>query len=78
MSAEASNIAVLARLTPICIDQYSQDPDKVMKHAALMKTNNWERGDYVAKQGWSMIPGEMEVNSKVSRDCATALSKLKG
>ena len=76
MSAEAANISVLARLTPICVDQYSQDTDKVVKHAALMEASSWERHVYVAKQGWSKIPGEKEIDSSVSRDCAIALSEL--
>ena len=33
MSAEAADIAVLARLTPICVDNYGQDTDKVKKLA---------------------------------------------
>lgn len=78
MSSDAADMAVLARLTPICVSQYSQDPDKVMKHAELLKARNGDRGDYVAKQGWSMIPGEKEIDSNVSRDCADVISALKG
>ena len=78
LSADAAGFAVLARLTPICVFQYSEVADKIEKHAALMKTNSWERSGYVEKQGWSMIPGEKEVDSDVSRDCALALAELKG
>ena len=78
MSAAAADVAVLARLTPICVDQYNQDTDKVVKHAALMETKSWDRSEYVEKQGWSMIPGEKEVDSSVSRDCAKVLSTMEG
>ncbi len=77
MSAEAADVAVLARLTPICVSQYNQDMDKVSKLARLKELNNWDRGDYVAEQGWSKIPGEKGTDSNVSRDCANALSEMK-
>jgi len=64
-------------VTPMCIAQYHMDSDKVAKHVALMDTKSWERSAYVAKQGWSKLPGEEEADSNVSRDCANALSELK-
>ncbi|NQW02354.1 MAG: hypothetical protein HQ483_21800 [Rhodospirillales bacterium] len=78
MSAQAADIAVLARLTPICVSQYRQDTDKVEKLAAFKELNNWDKGAYVSDQGWSLIPGEKETDSNVSRDCALALSELTG
>ena len=78
MSAEAADIAVLARLTPICVDNYGQDTDKVKKLATLKELNTWDRSSYVAKQGWSMIPGEKELDSDVSRDCGNTLAEMKG
>lgn len=77
MSTNASDVAVLARVTPMCVAQYNMDSDKVAKHAALMDTKSWERSEYVAEQGWSKLPGEKEADSNVSRDCAIVLSELK-
>ena len=76
MSSEAADVAVLARLTPICLDQYKHDVDKEAKHAALMDIKLWQRSDYVAKQGWALMPGETEVDDDVSRACASAISAL--
>lgn len=78
MSEEAAGVAVLARLTPICVSQFGQDAEKVKKLEILKDLNSWDRSDYVAKQGWSMIPGEKETDSKVSRDCASVLVEMKG
>ncbi len=76
MSASAANTAVLARLTPMCVEQYNQDPNKVMKLEAFMEINSWARSDYVAEQGWSKLPGEMEADPNVSKNCAFELAEL--
>ena len=62
--------AIVDRLVPICVGQFNKDANKAKKLAALMKTQSWMRGDFVAKQGWATMPGSKEANSDVAESCA--------
>ncbi len=73
---EMAEEAVVARLAPICVVQFLQDPEKDKKFKELKETSSWERGDYVKKQGWATMPGEKEPDSKVADECANRLAEL--
>jgi hypothetical protein len=73
---EMAEEAVVARLAPICVVQFLQDPEKDKKLKELKETSSWERGDYVKKQGWATMPGENEPDSKVADECANRLVEL--
>ena len=76
MAATTAENAVVARLGPICVEQYNQDPEKDQKLKAMMEKNAWERHGYVADQGWATMVGEKDPTDKVSRKCADLISKL--
>ena len=73
---EMAEEAVVARLAPICVVQFLQDPEKDKKLKELKETSSWERDDYVKKQGWATMPGEKEPDSKVADECARRLVEL--
>ena len=73
---ELAQKAVVARLAPICVEQFSQDSEKNQKLKKLEETNSWQRDDYVEKQGWATMPGEKEADSKVAGKCAELLVEL--
>ena len=72
----AAGDAVVDRLARICVEQHTQDSEKDQKLKTMMEKNAWERGDYIAKQGWSTMPGEKNPDSKTSRECAELISAL--
>ena len=76
MAEELAQKAVVARLAPICVEQYNQDSEKDQKLANLKETKSWERDDYVVNQGWATMPGEKEADSKVAKKCAELLVEL--
>ena len=76
MAATTAENAVVARLAPICVEQYNQDPAKGQKLKSMMEMNAWERHGYVADQGWATMVGEKDPTDKVSRKCADLISKL--
>ena len=76
MAATTAENAVVARLAPICVEQYNQDPEKDQKLKSMMEMNAWERHGYVADQGWATMVGEKDPTDKVSRKCADLISKL--
>jgi hypothetical protein len=68
--------AVVLRLAPICVFQFSQDPEKDQKLKELKDTGSWQRREYVQKQGWATMPGEEEPDSKVAEACAKLLAAM--
>ena len=65
--------AVVKRLAPICVVQSGSDPAKARKLIALKEESSWQRGEYVGKQGWATMPGELEPDGKVAEACAKLL-----
>ncbi len=76
MAEELAQEAVVARLAPICIEQFNQDSEKDQKLQKLKDTTSWQRGDYVVKQGWATMPGEKEADNQVAVKCSVLLVKL--
>ena len=76
MAEELAQKAVVARLAPICVEQFNQDSEKDRKLKELKETDSWQRDDYVKKQGWATIPGEKEADSAVAAKCAGMLGEL--
>ncbi len=76
MAEELAQKTVVARLAPICVEQYNQDSEKDQKLKELKEEDSWKRDDYVEKQGWATMPGEMEADSKVAKKCAELLVEL--
>jgi hypothetical protein len=73
---EMAEEAVLKRLTPICVAQFMQDPNKEDRLKELKETDSWKRGDYVKAQGWATMPGEKEPDSKVAYRCVELIMEL--
>ena len=76
MAEESARKAVVARLAPICVEQFSQDSEKDQKLKELKEEGSWKRDDYVEKQGWATMPGEKEADSTVAVKCAELLMVL--
>ena len=77
MAEEMAGEAVVDRLTPICVAQFNQDPEKDQKLKELKETDSWKRDGYVEKQGWATIPGEKKAESKVADKCAQQLAQIR-
>ncbi len=73
MADESAEVAVVDRLTPICVVQFNQDAQKNQKLNKLKKTDSWLRGDYVENAVWAIMPGEKEADDKVAAKCAELL-----
>ena len=71
-----SQEAVVARLAPICVEQFNQESEKVQKREELKEISSWKRKDYVEKQGWATMPGEKEGDYKVASRCAELIVGL--
>lgn len=62
--------AVIQRLTPICVAQFNENLDKVVKLGELKSASSYQQAQYVQDQGWATMPGEEKPDRKVSEACA--------
>ena len=70
--------AVLENLVPICVEQYLQDPNKVVKFEELKGTSNYQRDDYVEEMGWATMPGSESPVRGIADKCAKQIIELEG
>ncbi len=75
MAEELAQKAAIARLAPICVEQFNQDPEKDQKLKELKEESSWKRSDYARKQGWATMPGEKEPDRAVASECAVMIMK---
>jgi len=74
LATERADTAVVAVLTPICVEKFLQNGDAKANLAALRKiSSNWEQGDYLQKGGWATQPGATSSDYRLARACAEKL-----
>jgi alpha/beta superfamily hydrolase len=76
MAEQEAENAVVARLAPICVEQFNQVSEKDQKLKELKETDSWKRREYVDTQGWAIMPGEKESDRMVAERCAELLAEL--
>jgi len=78
LAAEQAKTAVLAALTPICVEKFLQNSDAKANLAILQKiSSNWEQGQYLEKGGWATPPGATSADYQLARSCAEKLIQAK-
>ena len=74
----AASTAVVAVLTPICVEKFLQNSDAQANLAALREIpSNWQQGQYLEKGGWATRPGATSSDYELARACATKLIEAK-
>jgi alpha/beta superfamily hydrolase len=77
LAAERADTAVVAALTPICMEKFLQNSDAKANLAVLQKiSSNWEQGDYLEKGGWATPPGATSPDHHLARACAEKLVQV--
>ncbi len=78
MAESAGDKAVLAALTPICVEQFKQLSASAQSTqlAALEDESSWSRGDYIEEHGWATFPGADGPNDNVAEACADELMNI--
>jgi len=78
LAAERADTAVVAALTPICVEKFLQNSDAKANLATLQKiSSNWEQGEYLEKGGWTTQPGATSSDYHLARACAEKLIQAK-
>jgi len=74
MTKENVANAVAERLGTICVAQLNRDTDKGQKLKEMKEKDTWDKGRYIEKQSWAIMPGEDKPDSKVADACAKQLA----
>ena len=78
LADERADSAVVAALTPICVEKFLQNSEAKANLAVLQKiSTTWERGDYLEKGGWATRPGATASDYHLARACAEKLAQAK-
>ena len=75
MGKEMAQTAVVDRLTPICVAQFNQDPERDAKLKKMKEIDSWRREKFVSDQGWATMPFEKEPDSRVADSCSNLIMK---
>ena len=73
----STKAAVIAALSPICVDKFQHSTDATVNMTELKKVSSYQQGTFIEKGGWATMPGSDTANSSVAEACATTLSNLK-
>jgi hypothetical protein len=74
MAKESAADAVADRLGAICVAQLNRDTAKVQRLEEMKGKDAWDRGRYIEKYSWAIMPGEAKADSKVADACAKHLT----
>jgi hypothetical protein len=78
LAADQASTAVVAVLTPICVEKFLQNSDAQANLAALREiSTNWQQGQYLEKGGWTTRPGATSSDYELARACAAKLIEAK-
>jgi hypothetical protein len=77
MAQDQANAAVVAALTPVCVERFMKQPDAPAKLVSFRQTDSWKRREVVESGGWATMPGSTSPNSSVANACAEELTTAK-
>jgi hypothetical protein len=73
-AAERAQTAVVAALTPICVENFKHASGAAANLVSLAKVDSWQRHTFIEKGGWATMVGSTDPNESVARACATMLA----
>jgi len=80
MSSQKAQDAVVAYATPVCVARFEQQPNAVAAWQTLKKTEDWNRGDTIVKDGLVAEPNQKlddGIANAVASNCAEKIMALK-
>jgi len=72
-AVDRASAAVVAVLTPMCVDNFRHSPDAAANLASLKKADSWDRYTFIEKGGWATVGDGKTPDEAVARACATIL-----
>jgi hypothetical protein len=77
MAQDRADSAVVAALTPVCVERFLKQPDAPAKLVGFRETDSWRQREFVENGGWATMPGSKSPNSSLANACAEELAKAK-
>ena len=78
LADERADLAVVAVLTPLCVERFQQNANATANLVALKKlSSTWEQGDFLEKGGFATRPGAASPDYVLARACAEKLVQAK-
>ena len=78
LADERADLAVVAVLTPLCVESFQQNANATANLVALKKlSSTWEQGDFLEKGGFATRPGGASPDYVLARACAEKLVQAK-
>jgi hypothetical protein len=74
MAKDVAADAVAERLGTICVAQFNQDSDKGLKLKEMKDKDAWDKGRFIEKQSWAIMPGDDKPDSRVADSCAKLIA----
>jgi hypothetical protein len=73
-AAIAAHDATVTALASVCADRFRAQGDAAVKIAELSKVSTWDRGGFIERSGFALMPGSKTADSDVARACAESLT----
>jgi hypothetical protein len=77
MTHRSTTAAVVAALSPICVDKFQRGAEASANMAELKKISSYQQGPFIERGGWATFPGSDRADTTVAQACANLLSNLK-
>jgi hypothetical protein len=77
MTQRGSTAAVVAALSPICVDKFQRSAEAAVNLTELKKVSSYQQVTFIEKGGWATLPGSDTANASVAQACADMLNSLK-
>ncbi len=77
MTQRSASTAVVAALSPICVDKFQRSADAAANPTELKKTSTYQQASPIEEGGWAVLPGSDKANTAVALACASMLNDLK-
>ena len=74
---ERANTAVVALLTPLCVERFMKQPDAVTRLSECQQTAAWRHTEFIEKGGWATASGSTTPHSAVAKAYAAQLVKTR-
>lgn len=75
LARQRAESAVVAVLTPFCVQNFRRQKDAAKKLAELQAADLWAQREFIEKGGWATMPGGKEPAQGVASACAEELVK---
>ena len=73
MASDAAAAARTQLAAATCVSRFAAGPDATAQLATLKKTDSYQRGDLIQKDGWAAMPGSKDPVAGAADSCAQQL-----